>query len=399
MGLVTVDLRTRTDGPDAVVDPGEALDHLVPDALGRLVTLPPVIVGGLRPLVLEVGDEVRTLRHDGSACTVEARRSEAPTTWRLTPEAFALLVADQVTPVGLMTSQRLDHDGPIAQVMDWWLTLRAALDHQTWENPTDVAADLPSLDRSFTLDDDPRELADFLHRAGFLRLRGVFDADAMGRVSRDMDVAAATYARGDGRSWWARTVAGDRLVRMDGFDEHSPTTTALLDDPRWAAIGAIPGDGHERYARPGNRLEALFKPIGVTEGISDVPWHKDCSLGRHSYECCSLICGISVTGAGEGSGQLRVIPGSHRVLVWPSLMDFAALPLPNVPLATETGDVTVHLSCTLHMAEPPTIRERRVMYSSFRLPARTPEAAEASHRLMRETRDVAPLTTSQRSTV
>ena len=36
-----------------------------------------------------------------------------------------------------------------------------------------------------------------------------------------------------------------------------------------------------------NRIEALVKPIGVVEGISDVPWHKDCSLGRHCYECCS----------------------------------------------------------------------------------------------------------------
>ena len=40
-----------------------------------------------------------------------------------------------------------------------------------------------------------------------------------------------------------------------------------------------------------------MKPIGIVEGISDVPWHKDCSLGRHSYRCCSLTVGISVTGA------------------------------------------------------------------------------------------------------
>ena len=47
------------------------------------------------------------------------------------------------------------------------------------------------------------------------------------------------------------------------------------------------------------------------KGISDVPWHKDCSLGRHSYECCSLTVGISVTGADAESGQLRVVAGSH----------------------------------------------------------------------------------------
>ena len=101
-------------------------------------------------------------------------------------------------------------------------------------------------------------------------------------------------------------------------------------------------------------MEALFKPIGVTRGISDVPWHKDCSLGRHSYECCALTVGVSVTGADPRPGQLRVIPGSHRALMWPSLVDASTLGLPDVALATGTGDVTLHLSCTLHMAQPPT---------------------------------------------
>ncbi len=59
--------------------------------------------------------------------------------------------------------------------------------------------------------------------------------------------------------------------------------------------------------------EALVKPIGVVAGISDVPWHKDCSLGRHSYECCGLTLGISVAGADARSGQLRVVAGSHRL--------------------------------------------------------------------------------------
>lgn len=395
---MTVDLRTRTDGPDAEVDAQTALDHLLPEALGALAAPPPV-VGRLDPLVLEVGDEVRTLRHTDGALSLVRGRAEAPTTWRLTPESFTQLIEDQVTPIGLLTAQRLDHDGRLAQILDWWLTMRAALDDQAWEDPADVATDLPALDRSFTLDDDPAELADFLRRAGFLHLRGVFEPDAMAQISRDMDAAAPTYLPGDRRGWWAKTVDGDRLVRMHGFDEHSATTRAMLEDPRWAAIGQIPGDGHRHDGLEGNRIEALFKPLGVIEGISDIPWHKDCSLGRHSYECCSLTLGVSVTGAGPGTGQLRVIPGSHRILVWPSLIDPDRIGLPNLPLATQTGDVTVHLSCTLHMAEPPTIRERRVMYTGFRLPRRSPEAEAAFHRLMRESRESAPLTTSQPSAV
>ena len=199
----------------------------------------------------------------------------------------------------------------------------------------------------------------------------------MAEVSADMDRAAPTYTDGDGRSWWAATADGGRqVVRMQAFDAHSPTTAALLEDDRFLSLRDIPGVGHEFGARRSdNRIEALFKPIGVVEGISDVPWHKDCSLGRHSYECCSMTVGISVTGADATSGQLRVVAGSHRALVWPAFVRPGS-DLPQIDLATATGDVTVHLSCTMHMAQPPIARERRVMYTGFGLPA--PDAAAAA---------------------
>ena len=65
----------------------------------------------------------------------------------------------------------------------------------------------------------------------------------------------------------------------------------------------------------------------------------------------------------------------------------------------ETGDVTLHLSCTMHMAQPPTERERRVMYTGFALPPRDPAAAAAANRrLLLASRERAPLTTSQSAT-
>ena len=58
---------------------------------------------------------------------------------------------------------------------------------------------------------------------------------------------------------------------MEHFDECSPHTAELLEDPRLASIASIPGDGHKMGEAGTNRIEALFKPIGVTRGISDVP--------------------------------------------------------------------------------------------------------------------------------
>jgi len=215
-----------------------------------------------------------------------------------------------------------------------------------------------------------------------------------------MDAAAPSYEQGDGRSWWATQADGtDRLVRMQGFEQRSPAAASLLEDDRFVGLGALGRSGHRHAGLPGNRVEALFKPLDVVAGISDIPWHKDCSLGRHSYQCCSLTVGVSVTGGGETSGQLRVIAGSHRALIWPSLLDTSTLDLPDLALPTETGDVTVHLSCTLHRAQPPTTRERRVMYTSFGLPPRDPGAyAAAQRRLLDTARERAPLTQRDQAT-
>jgi hypothetical protein len=262
-----------------------------------------------------------------------------------------------------------------------------------------VTFDGLDLGHTFRPDDDREEMSQFLGAAGYLHIGGLFGEDDMAAISADMDAAMDSYAIDDGRSWWAKTAAGDdRLVRMQHFQEHSPTTAALLDDDRFLAISRLTSDGHRREAdhRGGNAIEALVKPLGIVEGISDLPWHKDCSLGRHSYRCCSLTVGISVTGADASSGQLRVVAGSHRALIQPALLR-RGLDLPEVDLPTETGDVTVHLSCTMHMSQAPVDRERRVMYTGFRLPMPDDldETARANERKLGNIRESAYKNVSQ----
>jgi hypothetical protein len=233
-----------------------------------------------------------------------------------------------------------------------------------------------------------------------LHIEGLFAPAEMDAISADMDRAVPTYAEGDGRSWWARTAdGGSRLVRMQGFDRESEGARALTEDARFLDLASIARAGHVfGRKRANNKIEALFKPIGVTEGISDIPWHKDCGIGRHSYDCCGLTVGISVTGADEVSGQLWTLAGSHRALVWSGILQ-PDLDLPQVPLATRTGDVTLHLSCTMHMAQPPVERERRVMYSGFSLaPLAAADADEvaANRARLGAVREGAPLTVLDR---
>jgi hypothetical protein len=250
--------------------------------------------------------------------------------------------------------------------------------------------------RSFTPEDSDEEMRAFIEEAGYLHIQGLFTEEEMAAVEADYAKAEPFYEKGDPLAWFATTKDGEEhLVRMEGFDRYSQATVALVDDERFARIGRIPGVGHTSVRKPGARVGALTKPIGVVKGISDVPWHKDCSLGRHSYECCTLTVGISVNGADANSGQLRVVPGSHRALVWPAPCVQPGLDLQPIDLPTRTGDVTVHLSCTQHMAQPPMTKPRKVLYTGFGQRAADPKAAEQGRKRLQSVRSKTHTSVSQ----
>ena len=371
---MSVDVRTRVEGPVPPVDAAAwfaALPALAADADG---VLPGATELAPRPLTLVVDGEAScTLSLGSGSVVVEAGATEGAGRWLITADELTDLVHDVQTPMSFLAGGRLrvEAGARLEDTLDWWVILRSILDDRPVHTTGGVSF-VHEPGATFGADATDEELAAYLADVGYLHVAGVFDAAEMATVSADMDAAAPTYSDGDGNSWWARTVDGEnRLVRMQRFHEHSPTVAGLLADDRLRRFAGLTRDGHDSpLARRGrNVIEALVKPIGVVEGISDVPWHKDCSLGRHSYRCCSLTIGISVTGADATCGQLRVVAGSHRALIQPAFVR-RGLDLPIIDLPTATGDVTVHLSCTLHMAQPPVTAERRVLYTSFDLPPR-----------------------------
>jgi hypothetical protein len=406
---MTVDVRTRIDGVRDPFDPSAFFDDELPARIdehaGAIRPALPFVRP--RPAVVEVDGEHWTLDADDERVTVRRGALDAPTAEvKLGVEQLADLVYDQQTFMSLWASGALEQRaGNVGHLLDWWLVLRAALDGTPIYTPGSVTFDDRDgrpldLERVFRPDDDPDEMRHFLQTAGYLHIGQLFREDEMEAISADMDRAAPSYSEGDGRSWWARTAdGGSRVVRMQGFDRESDGARALLEDERFLGLAAIPGAGHVfGRKRANNRIEALFKPIGVTEGISDIPWHKDCGIGRHSYECCGLTVGISVTGADAVSGQLWAMAGSHRALVWSGVRQ-PDLDLPEVALPTHTGDVTLHLSCTMHMAQPPVERERRVMYSGFGLPpleTADADAAAAGRARLGAVREGAPLNVLER---
>ena len=395
---MSVDLRTRIDSEQAPLESGLFFRETLPGLLDARQSLiaPGASELSLEDFCIQSGSGAWKLTWANDRVAVTEGHSGGPRV-RLSDEQLTDLVNDQSTPIALMSNSLLDMpEGGLPDFLNWWLVLRAALDGQRIHARGDVIVSREKR-RSFTLDDSDEAMRGYLEDYGYLHIRGIFNEAEMAAVEADFPVAAPHFEKGDPRAWFATTRDGsEELVRMEGFDRYSEVSRQLIDKPGFQRIGGIPGLSHSQASRkPGTRIGALSKPIGVVKGISDVPWHKDCSLGRHSYECCNLTVGISVTGADADSGQLRVVPGSHRALIWPAPCLQPGLDLEPVDLPTRTGDVTVHLSCTQHMSQPPVKQTRKVLYTGFGQEPVDLEAANLQRQRLNEVRSKTHTSVSQ----
>jgi hypothetical protein len=369
---MTIDVRTRRARDVRTLDGDELFDVVLPQAIdvhGELAARGLEYLE-LPALGLAVDGRRVSLSIVSGRLVMQPETDAAGVVAELGSDALSDLVQDTVSTMGLaMTSRVKVTAGSINAWIGWEPVLRALLDGRPVHEAgavtfVDVDGGPLDLDRTFTPDDDHAEMSHFLHQAGFLHLRAVFSASEMDALGADIDEYIARATPDDGDSWWATTDAGDDVaVRVLNFHEKSETLRRLVSDDRYQWIGGLSGDGHRH--RGGG--EGLVKPLGIVRGLSDLPWHKDCGQGRHSYQCSGLTCGISVTGADRLSGALGVIPGSHRANTMATGRD-PKLDLRPRMLETRTGDVTVHCSDTLHRAHPPVERPRKVVYSGFGLP-------------------------------
>jgi hypothetical protein len=375
--MKTIDFRTRYDGDVVELDPASFVEQHLPHLLderggeaGRAASRMQLI-----PLTLDVEGEQCTFVVADDRLVVRRGLADGLVA-ALDCAAFSDLMQDVVSTFGAAMMGRVDiRGGSLDDFIEWEPVLRHLLDGRPVYEPGTLplhgsAGEPLDLHRSFTLDDTPDDMGQFLAEAGFLHVAGMFTEDEMAAVSSELDTAVAAAERDDGASWWARTESGEWYPsRILGFNQHSPTLRELLHSDRFAALGTITDDDFaQRDPDHGDSAEGLLKKVGVVEGISDVSWHKDCSMGGHSRHCCGLTVGISVTGATQQNGELGAVAGSHRANVAP--LGITGLDLPRVPLPTSTGDVTVHCSCTLHMSRRPISEERRVVYTGFGLAPR-----------------------------
>ena len=298
--MFSVDVRSRLDSDVKQIELEAWIENQLPLLLEQnsAIAFEGAELLGCRPLGIRVSEKSFTLIPSNGHIKMNKGLDNAAVVVDMDEISFSDLVQDIQTPQSLATAKVIDL--PLRdhfRFLKWWPVIRAIIDGRPVHKPGDidfVEQDGSPLDlnRSFTLEDSNKDISWFLSQTGFLHLEGWWSQDLMHEIYTDIDNSIKKYQRGDGRSWWAKTKDGkDHCVRLQYFQEHSETVKKLLNDEKNKRIASLPGDGHTLEWNGSNQqnvIEALVKPIGIVEGISDLPWHKDCSLGRHSYDCSSI---------------------------------------------------------------------------------------------------------------
>jgi hypothetical protein len=287
-------------------------------------------------------------------------------------EAFA---SERWTRYGLLFHGTAEFAaGSFEDLCRWEPALRALMDGRpVWDLDH---LDLPDdLTRSFTLDDADADLAGFLRRAGYLHVRDVFDAAEVESLRAEVQALADGSRTDDTTTWWTRTPEGKDVVCQVKYGARRSSALAELhDDPRVRRILAAAGeDGLAPNLDRNEGTKVIFKRPGATEGLTDLPFHTDCGMGYHPIACPMVLIGVHLDRGTPASGQLHMLPGSHRSSTPdPAIVGTEGWPI--VALATEPGDCTVHFGHTLHAAPPPTgalgagEHGRRTFYLAFAPP-------------------------------
>jgi hypothetical protein len=152
------------------------------------------------------------------------------------------------------------------------------------------------------------------------------------------------------------------LCRLIYLGLVEPGIAALSDDPRLHRLMALAGERLRPACDRSDGHSVVIKNAGVVEGLSDLPWHRDCGLGGHPVTCPALNIGVQLDAATAETGRLHFVPGSWRVSCHRGDLACAR----TVAVDTEPGDVTVHLGDVMHAAPPPTGSGpgRRALYVS-----------------------------------
>jgi len=314
-------------------------------------------LGTLRSLAFRLpGGAAWTYRSTGPGILVAEGDADAATVITLDHASWEGIVHDYESAPGLLYSGRAHcARGDALQLVLWEPALRALYQGRPVYDSDEMLRDREGreLDTAhvFRATDDPAEMAHFLRTTGYLVVRRVFGKDEIAAFLDEARQLRAEARPGDGASWWAKRADGKEILCRVTRGRTKPHLANLFGDPRVLRLVQLAEPDAVASLGEGDGITVIYKNPDAAEGLSDLPWHRDCGLGGHSLICPRVIGSIYLTPANSGTGDLVFLPGS-----WKSsccYMDPAVLPMRAVRVSTEPGDLTIHYGDVMHAAPPP----------------------------------------------
>jgi len=319
---------------------------------------------GLRSLALRLPTGAAfTYRADERSLGITGGDNEADTVLEMDLESWQGLVHELEAPAGLLYARRVRclRGNPI-DLMAWESALRALYNgrppydpaNQALKDRTGRALDPHA---TFTPASEREHMAHFLRTAGYLFVRDVFRSTELARFLDEAQQLEHEARQGDKLSWWGKDSGGaDVLTRVTRGATKANLAT-LPADARVQRLKDLAGESFIHKQGEGDGVTVIYKRPDIAEGLGNLPWHRDCGMGGHAVMCPTVVVSIYLTAATPESGELAMLPGSHRA-------SFNAHDQRCDPMAyaahfrARPGDVSVHFSDTVHAAPPPTDMQR-----------------------------------------
>jgi ectoine hydroxylase-related dioxygenase (phytanoyl-CoA dioxygenase family) len=302
------------------------------------------------------------LPNEGTVEIIEGD-DRADTVIELDLQSFVGLASDLDTAPGLFYGgQAVVSAGKPGRFIRWEPGLRALYHGRPIFDPE--TADLrshdgtaldPTMTFPFTeLEDRRAEARHFMDEAGYLVVSRVFAPEEVATFLDEVKGLEAGAFPADGQSWWGRNTSGQEiLTRVLNAGDREPLR-ALYAHPRVLGIVSVaPGALACRESEGKDAVTVLWKRAEMVEGLSDLPWHRDCGMGGHALNCPTAIMTICLTEGSAEAGELRVLPGSHRGS-FPFVDGRDASAPEGIHVDVRAGDVSLHYSDVGHVSMAPT---------------------------------------------
>lgn len=314
---------------------------------------------GLRSIAVRLpGGPAYTYRPHADGVDLTPGDDAAETVIELDVESWRGLVHELEAPAGLLYAQRVRcvRGNPI-DLMAWESALRALYNGRPPYGPATQA--LNGLDgrpldpqATFTLASDGNGMAHFLGTAGYLFVRDVFRSDELAAFFWEAQQLEQEARQGDKLSWWGKNARGEDVLCRVTRGVTKPCLATLPTDARLQRLKNF-ADASLVYQRgEGEGVTVIYKRPSMAEGLGDLPWHRDCGMGGHAAMCPTLVASVYLTDATPETGELAMLPGSHRASfnAHDPRGDATAYA---AHFRARPGDVSLHYGDTVHAAPPP----------------------------------------------